>query len=184
MPEAIHLVGLSGSLRAGSHNTALLRCAASLLPADVTFALLDISDFPLFDEDVEAKGLPDSVHRVREQIRAAEAMLIATPEYNFSVPGPLKNALDWISRPIAAPVLQGKPVAIMGAGGRLGTARAQYHLREICLGLDMRVLARPEIFVMRAWEQFDHERRLTDAAIGVSIKALLEALVREAQLKR
>lgn len=177
MADAIRLAGLSGSLRTGSHNTSLLQTAAGLLPPGAAFVLCDISDFPLFNQDLEAAGVPAPAHRVREQIRTADAVLIATPEYNFSVPGVLKNALDWISRPATDPVTHGKPVAIIGAGGRLGTARAQYHLREICLGLNMVAITRPEVFVMRSWEHIDAEGRLTDREITKSIEELLAALI-------
>lgn len=183
MADGIKLLGLSGSLRAGSLNTALLRVAGSVLPAGAGgLAIASIADFPLYDQDAEAKDLPEPVRRVREQVRAADGLLIATPEYNFSVPGVLKNALDWISRPPSDPVAAGKPVAIMGAGGRLGTARAQGHLRDILRGMDMRAVARPEVFVVRAWEQFDAEQgTLRDPATEQAIRDLLARLVAECE---
>lgn len=184
MPDSIRLLGLSGSLRASSVNTALLHLAGGMAPAGVALEVADISDFPLFSQDLEDRGMPHPVRRVREAMRAADGVLIATPEYNYSVPGVLKNALDWISRPQSDSVTAGKPVAILGAGGRLGTARAQYHLREVLLGLDMRAVSRPELFIVRAWEVLDAEGRLRDPATGESLQALMSALLSEVARSR
>ena len=141
----IKILGISGSLRKGSFNTAALRAAIELAPEGVTIIEADISDIPLYNEDVNAQGRPPSVERFRQQIRDADALLFVTPEYNYSVPGVLKNAIDWASRPPEQP-FAGKPAAIMGASpGVIGTARAQYHLRQIAVFLDLKVLNKPEV---------------------------------------
>lgn len=144
------IVGISGSLRRGSYNTALLKAAAELLPAGVEFELAPIGDLPLYDDDARAEGYPPSVERLRQQIRSADGIWLATPEYNFSYSGVLKNAIDWASRPPGQPFF-GKPIAIMGASaGRLGTARAQYHLRQVFIFLNGHVMNLPEVFVSQA----------------------------------
>jgi len=174
----MRVLGLSGSLRRGSLNTALLRAAAGLAPEGMTIEIGCLSGLPLFDEDVEKSAYPKAARALREHIRGSDAVLIATPEYNFSVPGVLKNALDWVSRPLADPVMAGKPVGIMGAGGRLGTARAQAHLRDICRALGSVAVPMPEVFVVRAWEAFGPEGGLTDIGTQAAIRALLEAMMR------
>src|SRR6188768_4576671 len=132
------ILGISGSLRKGSYNSSLLRTAQTLAPGGVTIEIADISDIPPYNEDVREQGYPPSALRFREQIRAADALLFVTPEYNYSVPGVLKNAIDWASRPYGDSAWSGKPAAIMGASvGTLGTARAQYHLRQIMVFLNM-----------------------------------------------
>ncbi|HEX3349463.1 MAG TPA: NAD(P)H-dependent oxidoreductase [Acetobacteraceae bacterium] len=174
----IKIIGISGSLRTGSLNSALLREAVELRHRDVHIEIVPIGELPLFNADVEAVGLPEPARQLRERIRHSDGILIATPEYNFSVPGVLKNAIDWISRPVADPVVRGKPVAIMGAGGRLGTARAQAHLRQICTGLSMLVLGQPEFFLASAWERFDANGRLADEPSKQALAALLDAFAR------
>lgn len=160
--SAIRVLGISGSLRKGSFNTALLRAAVELAPEGMSIETADIRDIPLYDEDLRARGLPAPVHALRERIGAADALLIVTPEYNFSLPGVLKNAIDWVSRPPAQP-FAGKPFAMMGASGGLsGTMRAQYHLRQVAVFLDMHPLNKPEVFVRSAQEHFDAEGKLTD----------------------
>lgn len=159
----IKMLGVSGSLRKRSLNTALLLAGARQLPPEVDFTLADIHDLPLYDEDIRERGVsPQSVNRFREQVRDADAVWIATPEYNFSYPGVLKNAIDWASRPPDQPFL-GKPVAIMGASsGMLGTARAQYHLRQVFVFLNAHVLNTPEVFVGAAPTKFDEDLNLID----------------------
>ena len=131
---------------------------------------------PVYNEDVRAAGIPAPVQALREEIAAADAVLIATPEYNYSVPGVLKNAIDWASRPPDQP-FERKPVAIMGASpGRLGTARAQYHLRQCFVFLDSLVLNRPEVMVAGARNLFDDDGRLTDEPTREFIAKLLVAL--------
>ena len=116
------------------------------------------------------------VTELSEKVNAADALLIATPEYNFSIPGVLKNAIDWLSRPPLDAVLVRKPLAIVGAGGRLGSARAQYHLRQVCACLSMLPVPRPEVFIIGAWEKFDADARLKDAAAIKQVSDLLAAL--------
>ncbi len=176
MTEAVRVLGISGSLRKGSFNTALLRAAIALAPASVQIEVASISAVPLYDEDVRAKGFPDSVAKLRDQITASDALLIVTPEYNYSVPGVLKNAIDWASRP-PIPPFAGKALAIMGASSSVGgTMRAQYHLRQIAVFLDMHPLNKPEIFVRSAANAFDADGKLTDETTKKLITQQLEAL--------
>jgi chromate reductase len=145
MAPHVGILGISGSLRAASRNTAALRWLATHAPAGVDLEIADISDFPLYDWDLEQEGLPASVQRVVSQVQAADAVLFATPEYNYSVTGPLKNAIDWLSRPPQS--LWGKPVAMFGVAGRSGSMRSQLHLREIVLHEEVRLVMRPEVLI-------------------------------------
>jgi len=172
----LNVLALSGSLRKNSYNTALLREAQRLAPSGMTITLGSIREFPLYDADIEARTFPQPVKDLSAAIGAADALIIATPEYNFSIPGVLKNAIDWLSRPQLDNVLGGKPVAIVGAGGRLGSARAQYHLRQVCGCLSMLPMPRPELFVLNAWEKFDDQGRLKDELVAVQVRELLTAL--------
>ena len=176
MASAVHILGFSGSLRKGSLNTALLRVASQLLPPDVTLETFDLAPIPLYNGDVEAAGFPEAVVRFKQRIAAADALLIATPEYNYSIPGVLKNAIDWASRPPKDSPLNGKPVSFMGAGGLLGSAGAQYHLHQVCVFTNMLPVNRPEVFVMHASEKFDPEGNLTDEMARQLIRALLVSL--------
>jgi chromate reductase len=172
----IHVVGISGSLRRGSYNTALLRAAAEEASDRVTIDHADVGDLPLYDADVEKQeGFPRPVSRLRTQLAAADAVLFASPEYNYSVTGVLKNAIDWASRPPSSP-LDDKPAAIMGAGGRLGTVRSQSHLRDILRHNRLQVVTAPEVLVPRPWERFDDDLRLTDGLARDQIRRLLTAL--------
>lgn len=172
----VRVLGISGSLRKGSFNTAVLRAAVELAPAGMTIDTAEIRDLPLYDEDVRSKGLPDVVQKLRDRIAAADALLFVTPEYNYSVPGVLKNAIDWASRPPNQP-FAGKPLAIMGAsGGPGGTMRAQYHLRQIAVFLDMHPLNKPEVFVRSAQNLVDGDGKLTDEATRKVIGDQLVAL--------
>ncbi|MEQ1573677.1 MAG: NADPH-dependent FMN reductase [Vicinamibacterales bacterium] len=169
-------LGISGSLRRDSFNTRLLRAAQELAPDGVTINILDISDVPLYNEDIRVSGYPPAVIAMREAIRAADALLIATPEYNYSVPGVLKNAIDWGSRPPDQP-FAGKPLGIMGASGGLsGTMRAQYHLRQIAVFVDLIPLNKPEVMVRSGGDKFDASGRLTDEDTRAHVKKLVEAL--------
>lgn len=142
------IIGIAGSLRMGSLNRSLLRAAARMLPDGVSLEVADISDLPLYNWDVEQElGYPDSVQRFRNQIAGADALLIATPEYNNSIPGALKNAIDWASRGGADSPLNRKPAALMGAAGRLGSVRAQMHLRQVLMNNDLRVVQTPEVLI-------------------------------------
>lgn len=177
MPETIHILAVAGSLRQKSYNRAALRAAQELLPANMTLEICDIGAIPLFNEDVEAQGYPQPVQELKARIAASDAMLISTPEYNYSLPGVLKNALDWASRPASATPLNGKPLAIMGvSSGPWGTARAQLHLRQSCVYFNMHPLNRPVVQISHAEAKFDADGHLKDEATRTQIRALLEAL--------
>lgn len=176
--DELRILGICGSLRKGSFNRRLVQAAREELPEDARMELADIGAIPIYDGDVESAGLPAPVQALKQQIRSADALLIATPEYNYSVPGALKNALDWCSRPTQDNPFRGKPLAIMGASqGLLGTARAQYHLRQVALSLDLLVLNRPEVMVGQAESKFDAEGRLTDPKTRELVHKLMVALV-------
>jgi chromate reductase len=161
MSDLINIVGISGSLRKASYNTATLHAAQELAPPELKLSVGDISQFPLYSQDVQAQGIPEAVQQLGAQIRAADGVLLVTPEYNYSVSGVMKNAIDWLSRLKDQP-FAGKPVAICGASmGGLGTARAQYHLRQIGIYLDMRILNKPEVMIGQAHERFDASGKLT-----------------------
>jgi chromate reductase, NAD(P)H dehydrogenase (quinone) len=180
---AVRILGISGSLRRASMNTGLLRAAAQVAPAGVVVELFDLRPLPFYDADLEQAGTPEPVLAFRDAIERAEALLIATPEYNYSVTGVLKNALDWASRPdFGAPTpgpspLTGKPMAMMGAGGGFGTIRAQMHLRQMALHNDMKVLVKPEVGLQRVREKFDADGNLLDDTIREQVRGLLEALL-------
>jgi chromate reductase len=176
MTEQMHVLGISGSLRKSSNNTGLLRAASELLPASMSLEIYDISAIPMYNNDLLVEGLPPAVQEFKSRIAAADALLIATPEYNSSLPGVLKNAIDWASRPANESAFPGKPLGIMGAGGVMGTSRAQNHLRQIASGLNMLVLNKPEVMVQRAWEKFDQNGNLTDEATRQQLKNLLVGL--------
>jgi chromate reductase, NAD(P)H dehydrogenase (quinone) len=175
----LHVLGIAGSLRAASFNSALLAAAAELAPSGVTIDVFGhLGEIPPYNADVEANGDPAPVTALKTAIRNADALLIATPEYNYGVPGVLKNAIDWASRPPGKSVLNGKPAAIMGATpGGTGTARAQLALRQSFVFTDTRTLLRPEVLVARAHEKVDANGRLTDERTRTAIRELLDALV-------
>lgn len=176
MARTIKILGICGSLRAASYNKAALRVAEAVKPADMTMEIAEIGDFPLYNADVQAKGFPAPVERVAAQVKAADGLLFVTPEFNFSVPGALKNAIDWLSRLSPQPC-DDKPVAIMGAAaGALGTGRAQYELRRICVFLNMHPLNKPEVFIGAAHTKFDASGKLTDEPTREFIKQLMVAL--------
>jgi chromate reductase len=180
----MRVLAVSGSLRRGSFNSAALRAAAELAPEGMTLEVLLLHGIPNFDADVEAAGLPAEVVRLREAIRAADALLIATPEYNWSIPGVLKNALDWASRGGEGSPLRDKTAAVLGAGGRFGTVRAQTHLREILRHNRVRVVSLPEVMIDSAETRFDTAGNLTDERFRSQIRRLLEALADEASRAR
>jgi chromate reductase len=174
--KPIEVLGISGSLRQDSFNTAALRAARELAPDDMHIRIRTLEDIPVYNADVEAEGYPAPVEALRSAISAAGAVLFATPEYNASIPGVLKNAVDWVSRP-PEQEFEGKPIAIMGASpGRLGTARAQSHLRQCFVSLDGKVLNGPEIMIAGAGDVFDDDGRLIDASTRERIAKMLEAL--------
>jgi chromate reductase len=172
------ILGLSGSLRKASYNSAALRAAQTLAPGSTVITLADISGIPVYNDDVREQGLPPGVATLVEQIATADAVLIATPEYNYTIPGVLKNTIDWVSKAPDQP-FRHKPVAIMGASmGAIGTARAQYDLRKVFVFLDAHVLNQPEIMIAAAHTRFDADGHLTDETtrtlIGTQIVALKE----------
>ena len=170
------ILGISGSLRKDSFNTRLLRTAISLAPDGVSIDAFDLSPIPLYNEDVRAAGFPPVVQQLRDAIRGADALLFATPEYNYSVSGVLKNAIDWASRPPDQP-FAGKAAAVMGAStGLNGTVRAQAHLRQILLGVNVQCVNRPEVMVRSAADKFD-ATSLTDEKIRETVQQLVAALV-------
>jgi chromate reductase, NAD(P)H dehydrogenase (quinone) len=173
---SLHVIAFVGSLRAGSYNKLALRAAMELKPADMEIEDFDIAPITVYNEDVREKGYPPVVDEFREKIRKADALLMVTPEYNYSMPGVLKNAIDWASRPPDQP-FNGKPAAIMGAStGILGTARAQYHLRQTCVFLNMHPINKPEVLIAQAQNKFDASGRLTDETARKLIGELLANL--------
>lgn len=173
---SFHILGISGSLRQASFNTAALRAAQELAPGGVSIDIATLGDIPLYDDDLKATGLPGPVTELAGKIAAADAVLIATPEYNYSISGVLKNAIDWVSRVPNQP-FAGKPVAILGvSGGLLGTARAQYDLRKIFVFLDAHVLNKPEVMIGGASSRFDAEGHLTDEATRQFLASQIVAL--------
>jgi len=176
MSATLTILGIAGSLRKDSYNRAALRAAQKLTPADMRIESFDLRGIPVYDQDQESRP-PERVTQLKSAIRAADGILIVTPEYNYSVPGVLKNAIAWASRPYGDSAWDGKPVALMGASvGTLGTARAQYHLRQIFVFLNMFPLNRPEVMISAADERFDAQGNLTDKETSERIQKLLVAL--------
>lgn len=170
------ILGISGSLRKNSYNTALLRAAADLLPAGTEMEIAEIGRFPLFNQEMEV-NMPQSVLDFKAMVRAADAILFATPEYNYSISGALKNAIDWGSRPYGDNCFDGKPAAIISASpGAFGGARAQYHLRQILLSLNVYLLNKPEVMVSSARKKFDEKGILIDEETRAKAKEQLKAL--------
>ena len=174
------VLAVSGSLRAGSHNTSLLRAAADAAPAGVQVQLWEgVGDLPVYDQDLEGSDLPDAVLRLREDWGSADAILFATPEYNGSVPGGLKNAVDWASRPVRESTLTNRNVAVIGAStGQFGAMWAQAELRKI-LGIAGARVIGDELPVTRAHEKFDGHGRLLDGELHDRLRLLLETLLLE-----
>jgi chromate reductase len=174
--SGISVLGICGSLRQASFNMAALRTAIALKPAGMNVSVTDISQIPLYNEDVRAQGFPPPVEMLRRQIASADALLFACPEYNYSMSGVLKNAIDWASRPPDQP-FAGKPCAIIGAAaGMAGSARAQYDLRRACVFLDMHPLNKPEVLIGQAQTKFDAEGNLLDEVARNLIRDLMAAL--------
>lgn len=171
------VLAFAGSLRRGSFNHGLIRAAIEVAPDGMEIREFDLAPIPLYDFDTEQRGDPAPVLEFKRAIDAADALLIATPEYQHGIPGVLKNALDWASRPPGDSVMQGKVVAIMGASpGFTGTARAQIQLRQTLSFNQTHTLANPEVLVGAAHEKFDAEGRLTDQSTRDYIRRLLDAL--------
>lgn len=177
MTEKIRILGISGSLRAASYNTGALRAAVELCPDDGEIEICSIEDFPGFNQDMDEPP-PQNVIEFKEKIREADAILFSSPEYNYSIPGGLKNAIDWASRPYTDNAWDGKPAAIMGTSiGGIATARMQYHLRQVMVFLDMHPLNKPEVMIGHAADKFDADGRLTDEKTREYIRKMLVALV-------
>ena len=172
---AVRILGIAGSLRRGSYNAATLRAAQELAPAGMTIERFDIAPIPLYNEDVRQQGFPPPVEDFRGRIKSADGLLIVTPEYNYSIPGVLKNAIDWASRPPDQP-FDGKPTGIMGASmGIHGSSRAQYHLRQCFVFLNGLVMNRAEVMIPVAQNKFDADGMLTDQPTRDFIAAHLAA---------
>lgn len=176
MNAPIRILGVAGSLRQGSLNRALLRAAQAHAPQEMTIDAFDLRAVPLYDGDVEAAGDPEGVAAFKAAIRAADGVLFVTPEYNHGVPGVMKNAVDWASRPPQGAALGGKPVGIIGASpGTTGTARGQSQLRQAFEFTNSYCMPQPELLVFRAHEKFDAEGRLADEATGQFLTRYLTA---------
>jgi len=177
MDKPIIILGFAGSLRKNSYNKALLHEASKLVPEGAKLEIFDLEEIPPFNQDLENR-MPQKVKGFKAKIRLADALLIVTPEYNYSVPGVLKNAIDWASRPFGDNSFNGKPVAIMSASpGIVGGLRAQYHLRQILVALNMHAINRPEVCVMSVDEKIDEKGRLIDEETKKRIKQLLKSLI-------
>jgi chromate reductase len=178
MEEKVKILGFVGSLRKGSYNKALMRAALELVPENAEIEIFDIAQIPPFNQDLESNP-PQSVKDFKAKIKAADALLIATPEYNYSIPGVLKNAIDSASRPLADKVFEGKPAAIMSAStGRFGGARAQYHLRQCFVFLNIFPINHPEVMLAQADKNVDENGNLTNEETRKLIRQLLEELVK------
>jgi len=177
MNQPIRILGIAGSLRRKSYNRAALRAAQQLAPEDAVIDIFELDGIPVFSEDDERQP-PVKIVELKKRIREADAILFVTPEYNYSIPGGLKNAIDWASRPYGDNAWNGKPVAVMGASlGTLGTARAQYHLRQVFVFLNMLAINQPEVMIANAGQNFDAEGNLTNETTKNSIRQLLANLV-------
>ncbi len=177
MEKIVKILGFAGSLRKDSYNRSLLRAALELMPKDAELEIFDLDGIPPFNQDLENQP-SEKVKEFKAKIRAADAVLIATPEYNYSIPGVLKNAIDCASRPYGDNAFEHKPVAIMGASiGMAGSARAQYHLRQCFVFLTCFALNQPEVMVPFAQEKIDKDGKVTDQKTRERIRELLESLV-------
>jgi chromate reductase, NAD(P)H dehydrogenase (quinone) len=177
MSNRVRILGIAGSLRRQSYNRAALRAAVQLAPQDAAVEVFELDGIPGFNQD-EEQNPPAKVAELKQRVRSADAILLVTPEYNYSVPGVLKNAIDWASRPYGDSAWNGKPVAIMGASiGTFGTARAQYHLRQTFVFLNMFPINQSEVMIGNAAERFDAQGNLTDEPTKDHIRRLLQNLV-------
>jgi chromate reductase len=177
MSNPVRILGIAGSLRRGSYNRAALRAAMQLVPQNAALEVFELDGIPGFNQD-EEQNPPAKVAELKQRVRSADAILIVTPEYNYSIPGVLKNAIDWASRPYGDNAWNGKPVAIIGASiGTFGTARAQYHLRQSFVFLNMLPINQPEVMIGNAAQRFDAQGNLTDETTKNLIRQLLQNLV-------
>lgn len=184
MADNVKIIGISGSLRTGSFNTAALRAAQQLCGDDAEIEIFDISGFESFNQDRES-DVPENVTKLKAAIRAADAVIFSSPEYNYSVPGHLKNVIDWASRPYGDSAWDGKPTLIMGASpGAVGTARMQYHLRQIMVFLNMFPLNKPEVMISNCAKKFDENGNLTDEATRDHIRKAMAVLVEETRQRK
>lgn len=182
LPEKINVLGIAGSLRKNSYNRALLRAAQELKPANMEIRIFDnetLASIPLYNEDIRQQGDPEPVDILKNEIRQADALLFAIPEYNHSISGVLKNAIDWASRPANDSPLNGKPIAITGVSvGMGGTVRAQMHFRQVCVFTNMYPVNKPEVLVGNAQQRFDSDGgKLVDEDSRKFLGQLLEALL-------
>jgi chromate reductase len=178
MNEPVRILGIAGSLRENSYNRGVLRAAKELAPEGSTVDIFELDGIPGFNQDQE-QNPPEKVAEFKRKIREADAILFVTPEYNYSVPGVLKNAIDWASRPYGDSAWNGKPAAIMGASiGGIATARAQYHLRQMMVFLDMFPINQPEVMIGNCADKFDENGNLTDEKTKDHIRRQLENLVK------
>lgn len=176
MNKPIRILGIAGSLRSKSHNRGALRAATQLLPQGSEMEIFELDGIPGFNQDQE-QDPPEKVVEFKRKIREADAILFVTPEYNYSIPGVLKNAIDWASRPYGDNAFDGKPAAIMGASiGGIATARAQYHLRQMMVFLNMFPINQPEVMIGNGGDKFDEEGNLTDETTKDFIRQLLQNL--------
>lgn len=177
MSGYVRMLGIAGSLRRGSYNQAALRAAQQLVPENSELNIFQLNDIPMFNQDDETRP-PSSVVELKRRIRSASAVVIVTPEHNYSIPALLKNAIDWASRPYGDNAWSGKPTALMGASpGAIGTARAQYHLRDICVTLNLFPLNQPEVIIADATHRFDEGGNLIHEPTKQLIQELLRNLV-------
>jgi chromate reductase len=174
--QIMNVLVIIGSLRKGSYNRLTAQAAIEVAPPDVKFEFAEIGDLPLYNQDVEDAGIPPQVLRLKQQIREADALLLATPEYNYSMSGVLKNAIDWASRPPSDNPFNGKPCAMLSASqGLFGGARAQYHLRQSAVFVNLIPMNKPEVMVTKAQEKFDANGKLTDEATRKVLTAFMKA---------
>lgn len=181
--STVQILGIVGSLRGGSHNLALLRAVQEVLPEGMRLEIVTLHDIPPYNADVQGQGDPEVVLDLKQRIADADAVLIASPEYNYSIPGVLKNAVDWVSRPPKLSPLRKKPVGIIGASsGESGTMRGQLALRQVFVFLDSYVMAQPELRVTNAGQRFDESGALIDAELRERLRTYVVALVEWARL--
>ena len=175
MPDTLRIAAISGSLREASYNTGSLRAVAALAPATLDVDVITLEDIELFNEDVEDRGWPPKVSALRNRVSPADGLIVATPEYNYGIPGVLKNALDWLSRPTGKGPISGLPATIIGASpSTVGTARAQAHLRQVFFYNAIPLLPTAEVLIANAGDRFDENGDLVHAPTRKFLSAMLE----------
>lgn len=177
MREALTALAISGSLRKKSTNSGLLRYAQKVAPAELKIEIADIAEVPLYNADIAAQGKPPAVERIIAGIAAADGLVLACPEYNYSMAPALKNVIDWASREPGNSALDGKPVAILGAGGRMASSRAQYHLRQTCVFVNLHPLNKPEVCAHAAGGSFDEGGDLIDPKVRELVAQQMQAFL-------